>query len=125
MGVLILILNIFYQRFSTSWQYNVLLTTKFIGSIISGLLLWQSIDKNNPFIQTLCQAGGKMSDCNNILSSKAAQFTDWLSWSEIGFFYFASSFLALIINPLSIVPLCGLELFLYFTPFGQFTIKVL
>jgi uncharacterized membrane protein/thiol-disulfide isomerase/thioredoxin len=57
------------------------------------LLLIQSIDENNPLVQRLCQAGGKKSDCAAILSSKAAKVTAWLSWSEVGFFYFAGTWL--------------------------------
>ncbi len=97
-GASILTISLFYHNFITDWHYNALLLTKFTGVIISGLLLWQSIDKNNPFINKLCVAGSK-SNCNAILGSNAAQVTTWLSWSEIGFFYFAGGFVALLISP--------------------------
>ena len=71
------------------------------------MLLWQSIDKNNPFINNLCQAGGK-ANCNAILSSNAAQVASWLSWSEVGFFYFVGGFVALLINPNSMFILWGI-----------------
>lgn len=71
LGATLLVIGIFYYNFSTNWHYNALLLTKFAGVIISGLLLWQSIDKNNPFINNLCQAGGK-ANCNAILSSNAS-----------------------------------------------------
>ncbi|GAB2627830.1 hypothetical protein GCM10027035_22910 [Emticicia sediminis] len=99
-GVILMSISLFYFNFSSDWSYNVLLLTKFAGIIISSLLLWQSIDKNNPFIKNLCQVGGK-ANCNAILSSNSAQVTSWLSWSEVGFFYFTGSFFALLINPSS------------------------
>ena len=107
LGATLLVIGIFYYNFSTNWHYNALLLTKLAGVIISGLLLWQSIDKNNPFINNLCQAGGK-ANCNAILSSNASQVTTWLSWSEVGFFYFAGGFVALLINPSSIFILWGI-----------------
>ena len=88
-----------------------MLLTKFAGIVVCSLLLWQSIDKNNPFIKSLCtpSSSGKGSiGCNAILSSNAAQVTSWLSWSEVGFFYFTGGFVALLINPASAFPLWGL-----------------
>jgi len=46
-------------------------------------------------VQILCQAGGKR-DCDAILSSKAATVFKGLSWSEVGFFYFAGTWLLLL-----------------------------
>ncbi|AFK05506.1 peptidase C39 bacteriocin processing (plasmid) [Emticicia oligotrophica DSM 17448] len=107
LGATLLVISIFYYNFSTNWHYNALLLTKFAGIIVSSLLLWQIIDKNNPFINNLCQAGGK-ANCNAILSSNAAQVTSWLSWSEVGFFYFVGGFVALLINPNSMFILWGI-----------------
>ncbi len=72
---------------------------KTIGLITSLLLLIQSIDSNNPLVQVVCQTRGK-TDCNAILSSKAAKLQIaegvQLSWSEVGFFYFAGTWLLLL-----------------------------
>ena len=103
-GLALLLLSLFYNNFSSNWHYNALLLTKFAGAILSSLLLWQSIDKNNPFIKSLCtpSSSGKGGiGCNEILNSNSAQLTSWLSWSEVGFFYFAGGFIALLINPAS------------------------
>lgn len=97
MGISLLIISLLYHNFTTEWYFNTLLITKLIGLIVSCLLLWQSIDQNNPFIKNLCQVGNKIS-CNAILTSKAAQVTSWLSWSEVGFFYFVGGFISLL-NP--------------------------
>lgn len=100
-GTSLLIIGLFLFSFTNDWHYDLLLISKLAGVTVSGLLLWQNIDKNNPFINSLCQAGGK-TNCNAILSSDAAQVTSWLSWAEVGFFYFAGGFIALLINPSSI-----------------------
>lgn len=75
------------------WQSIMLVLAKSAGLVVSILLLVQALDKNNPLIQVLCTAGGRKSDCNAILSSKAAQAFWGYSWSEIGFFYFAGTWL--------------------------------
>ena len=78
-----------------NWQIALLTIFKSVGLITSVLLLIQSIDGNNPLVQKLCQAGGK-TNCNAILSSKAATVFEGLSWSEVGFFYFAGTWLLLL-----------------------------
>ncbi|HVW12402.1 MAG TPA: cysteine peptidase family C39 domain-containing protein [Mucilaginibacter sp.] len=89
---IVLIFNTSYFA-SLSWQSVALAFVKTAGLATSVLLLIQSIDDNNPLVQRLCQAGGKKSDCSAILSSKAARVFSWLSWSEVGFFYFAGTWL--------------------------------
>ncbi|MBC6109554.1 thioredoxin domain-containing protein [Pedobacter fastidiosus] len=95
LGTLILYLLLSLHSFEIA--YLILSVTKIAGVIISILLLSQSINSNNPFIQNLCGLTGK-SDCNALLKSDAAKVTSWLSWSEVGFFYFAGSLLSLLIN---------------------------
>ncbi|WP_113653406.1 thioredoxin domain-containing protein [Pedobacter namyangjuensis] len=83
---------------SSNIGYTLLILTKIIGVSVSILLLIHSINANNPLIQNLCSLGNK-NDCNAILKSDAAKVNSWLSWSEVGFFYFAGSTLSLLINP--------------------------
>jgi uncharacterized membrane protein len=78
-----------------NWQVLLLTLFKTVGLITAVLLLIQSIDGNNPLIQKLCKSGSK-TDCNAIQSSKAAKVFDGLSWSEVGFFYFAGTWLLLL-----------------------------
>jgi len=80
-----------------SWQVLSLTAVKSAGLITAILLLVQSIDSNNPLVQVLCQSGGK-TDCNAILSSKAATVFEGLTWSEVGFFYFAGTWLLLLLG---------------------------
>ncbi|MDB5121965.1 MAG: Vitamin epoxide reductase family protein [Mucilaginibacter sp.] len=77
-------------------QIGLLTLFKTTGLATSVLLLVQSIDANNPLIQKLC-GGDNNGDCNAILSSKAAKIGG-ISWSEIGFFYFAGTWLVLLLN---------------------------
>ena len=86
---------IIYDPIFSSWQTILAALFKAGGVTVSVLLLIQSIDRNNPLVQTLCGGGGK-TNCNAILSSKAANVFDGLSWSEVGFFYFTGTWLALL-----------------------------
>ncbi|TKC56561.1 hypothetical protein FBD94_22875 [Pedobacter hiemivivus] len=94
--VLIAILNTINYS-GANWAYITLLGVKLSGIIICTLLLIYSINSNSSFIQDVCSLG-KKNDCNAILKSEAAQLTSWLSWSEIGMFYFFGSFICLVLN---------------------------
>ena len=93
------IISLFYNPvfFNISWQISLLVLLKTTGVITSVLLLIQSIDKNNPLVQALCGGGGK-TNCNAILTSKAATVFKGLTWSEVGFFYFSGTWLALLFS---------------------------
>jgi uncharacterized membrane protein/glutaredoxin len=70
---------------------------KSAGLAISVLLLMQSLDANNPVVKRIC-GSDENKNCNAILSSNAAKIADELSWSEVGFFYFAGTWLTLLLN---------------------------
>ena len=72
-------------------QYLILLT----GVFITSLLLWYEIDKNNPVLQKVC-TGIVKGNCNAILTGKQSKLFGWLSWSEVGFFYFSGGLLVLL-----------------------------
>ncbi len=99
-GALLIITGMLYNNsyFSNlNWFVLTLSVLKTAGLAVSILLLVQSVDSNNPLVQAICQGGSK-TDCNAILYSKAAKVfgIEWLSWSEIGFFYFAGTLLLLL-----------------------------
>ncbi len=73
----------------------LLLLIKSIGIIVTVLLLIFEIDQSNTFIKNICTAG-KQTNCEAILNSKASK-TFGISWSEVGFFYFATTLLFLLI----------------------------
>ena len=68
-----------------------LVVLQLIGLVITTLLLAYDIDKSNTFIKNIC-TGGTKTNCDAVLSSKASKLIG-ISWSELGFFYFASSLL--------------------------------
>jgi thiol-disulfide isomerase/thioredoxin len=72
-------------------QYLIL----FGGVIVMSLLLWYEIDSNNPLLHKVC-TGIVKGNCDAILSGKQSKLLSWLSWSEVGFFYFAGGLLTLI-----------------------------
>ncbi|MBI3717856.1 MAG: hypothetical protein HY252_04610 [Sphingobacteriales bacterium] len=72
-------------------QYFVLLA----GVVVTSLLLWYEIDKNNPVLQKVCTGIAK-GNCNAILTGKQAKLFSWLSWSEVGFFYFTGNLLVML-----------------------------
>ena len=67
-------------------QYVILLA----GVLVTALLLWYEIDKSNPLLQKVCTGIAK-GNCNAILSGKHSKIFSWLSWSEVGFFYFSGA----------------------------------
>ncbi len=79
-----------------------LLALKAVGMVISTLLFVKSIDNANSLVNKLCNAGSKIS-CQSILDSPAAKITPWLNLSDLGFIYFFSSliFILLLGNNLS------------------------
>lgn len=104
-------IGLLYMFFAAQpFQLSILVLSflKLSGISLSVLLLMQSLNANNPFIRNLCSLGGK-NDCNAILKSDAAKLTAWLSWSEVGFFYFTGSFLSLLFVPASISILAWLS----------------
>lgn len=97
-ALLVLALLLVFQTGFVSnfnWPLLALGVFKTVGLITAVLLLVQSIDSNNPLVQVLCQTQGK-TNCSAILSSKAAKVFDGLTWSEVGFYYFAGTWLLLL-----------------------------
>ena len=95
------ILLIGFLAFSTPYfsgfnlQLGLLTLFKTAGLAVTVLLLVRSIDANNPLIQKLC-GGDSKQNCNAILSSPAAKMTREISWGEMGYFYFAGTWLVLL-----------------------------
>lgn len=83
---------------SLTIPYVLLLIVNLIGVGVTILLLIINIDTNNPLVQNLCSTANK-NNCNAILKSGAAKLNNWLSWSEIGFFYFSGISLSLLMVP--------------------------
>lgn len=74
------------------FQFIILLA----GILVSSLLLWHEIDSNNPVLHKVC-TGIIKGNCDAILSGKQSKVFSWLSWSEVGFFYFTGGLLTLLL----------------------------
>lgn len=70
---------------------------KSAGLGVTIVLLMQSVNANSSVVKKLC-GDDSTRNCNAILSSRAASINDWISWSEVGFFYFAGSWIVLLFN---------------------------
>jgi uncharacterized membrane protein len=68
------------------------LLLKLFGFTVSLLLLWYDIDKGNPLLKQIC-SGIQKANCNAVLNTKAASLFGILTWSEVGFLYFAGGLL--------------------------------
>ena len=79
---LVYLSNIVYS----SGYVIILFALNLTGLITCLLLLAQSMINDNRFLQKLCNIN-RRTNCNNILHSKAARITEWLSWSEVGLFF--------------------------------------
>lgn len=77
------------------WSFFFL---KLTGLVISSILLWTEVDKNNPAIKEFC-TGGKNIDCNTVLDSFS--FGGVISLSNLAFAYFFSGFLLLMLTSFS------------------------
>lgn len=74
---------------------STLLLIKCLGVATTILLLIYETDKSNAFIKNICSAG-RQTNCEAVLGSSASRVLG-ISWSEVGFFYFAGTFLFLLI----------------------------
>jgi uncharacterized membrane protein len=69
----------------------------FLGVIVTGLILWHEIDKNNPLLKSVC-TGFSKGNCSAVLTSKYSKIFNLISWGEIGFYYFAGAFTSLLLS---------------------------
>jgi uncharacterized membrane protein/thiol-disulfide isomerase/thioredoxin len=106
----------FYNAGGIYLQYIITLA----GVVVTALLLWYEIDKTNPLLQKVCTGIAK-GNCNAILSGKQAKVFSWLSWSEVGFFYFTGSLLVILSGSEVSISLLG-WLNLFALPYTVFSV---
>lgn len=85
-----------------NWPYLALIATKLVGVVVSVLLLLSTMGADNALLRSICGFDSR-TDCNNVLSSKAAKLWGWLGWVDIGFVYFAGG-LVYLLNPTLALP---------------------
>lgn len=105
--------GVYHAPLATALPYSALLLVYAAGLTVSGLLVWYGLDADNPFLRSICQLNA-YTNCGAVLNTSAARLFNWLSWAEIGLFYFGGSLLALLFfqtNPAALYPLLlGLSL---------------
>ena len=82
-----------------SINYCILTLLYLAGGTISILLLIQTIEKDNPLVNKICALAKTNSHCNDVLESPAAKLIGIISWSEVGFVFFAGNLLCLLFAP--------------------------
>lgn len=93
--------RISFSDFTLDGINAVLLILYGLGLGVCTLLVAHSIVKSGSFVDRVCN-GGTKKGCSKILKSSAAKFLGLVSWSEIGFFYFLSSFISFLLIDKSI-----------------------
>lgn len=97
-GILLCLFYAFNTMPGVPVLISVLFVVKLSGIALSALLLLHTFDAQNPVLSKLCSSASG-NGCNDILSSEGSKiFNGKLSWSEIGFFYFSVTALAMILN---------------------------
>jgi len=95
-----------------------LFTFKSAGLVISAILLWSEVDKDNSAIKEFC-TGGKNVDCNTVIGSYS--IGGLISLSNLAFAYFFSGFFLLVLTSFSG---SGLQLLSYLSLAGLFIVPV-
>ena len=92
----------FYQPIFANPNQALIILSLFLlkvtGLVISSVLLWSEVDKDNKAIRDFC-AGGKNTDCNSVISSFS--LPGGISLSIIAFAYFFSGVLFLLMTSFS------------------------
>lgn len=94
-GTVIFLFSIYFFLHSLSAEFVVsaalILLIKTLGLGVTALLLAYEVNKSDAFVKSICTPG-KRSNCTAVLQNRAFKIFG-ISWSESGFFYFASTFL--------------------------------
>jgi hypothetical protein len=91
---------------STGQLLVSLMAVKYLGVLISLILL--SVTTGKKAITWACPSGAKKG-CNELLTSQASKITGWLSWSEVGAFYFTGTLTFCFMEPGSVALLAVLN----------------
>lgn len=115
-----------YAQSSFHWDSLILFVLTFLGLSISILLIIQTVNYSSPLVERLCSIAGQ-NGCNNVLKSDTSKVTSWLSWSEVGYFYFSGSFVTFVVFPQFISLLAYLNIlampFTFYLLYHQYKLK--
>jgi uncharacterized membrane protein/protein-disulfide isomerase len=95
---LLLATSIFFTSGCISLSNRPLLAALFyaLGLITSILIVSQGIGLDYTIVTAFCNANKP--NCNTLINSNASKIFGWLSWGEVGLFYFTGSFLAILFS---------------------------
>lgn len=79
-----------YDSFFGNWLIVFLFNLGGLGASI--LVLLKQLGWNTPALEKLCSSQGNV-NCDEVLQSGASKVFSWLSWGEVGVFYFAGTLL--------------------------------
>ena len=79
------------------WQASFLLLIKLTGAVLSGLLIWRSLKPSKPVIRPVSYLLYPKRKNNSLSNSRGAYLFSWLSWAELGTFYFTGGALGFLI----------------------------
>lgn len=111
--VFLIIYNAVFTSQSANLRFGVYLQSSImiVGTIVTSILISYEINKDSFIVKKVCGASKNKTKCSAILSSKGAKLFGWLSWSEIGFFYFSGGLLTILFSgndPSSSIILVGM-----------------
>lgn len=92
------------SSFFSGFFFPLLWLTLTLGSAVSIMLIISSFGLKNDFISSVCQLENNQnkdddkSGCEAVMNSEAAKIFGWLSWSEVGLFYFLGSVFILLFS---------------------------
>ncbi len=88
------ILSVAKELTTPNW---LLLVTKAIGSMLSGLLVAKQLGNTNALTDRLCRINSQ-TNCDSVLDSPGAKLWGWLSWADVGLLYFAGGLLTVLLG---------------------------
>lgn len=99
-GILLVVgISVDYEgSFSSLIGASSLFFLKLVGLVISAILLWSEVDKDNSAIKEFC-TGGKNIDCSTVINSYS--LGGLISLSNLAFAYFFSGFFLLVLTSFS------------------------
>jgi uncharacterized membrane protein len=100
-GVIFLLTLVVLGSFpsSNSFGFISIFMLKLVGITAAILLISYELNKNNAFVKNICSAG-RNTNCDAVLTSSGSKILG-ISWTELGFIYFASTTLGLLLPNLS------------------------
>jgi hypothetical protein len=96
---IVLALLLLSQQLFRNTGLTLLFFVNLLGAYISYLLVLKQMHIGSNYADKLCSLFRKQGDCNTILESRASGLWGVIGWSEVGFGYFISNLMLLLLLP--------------------------